>query len=182
MNQPITQTNLSNATIHSTIHLLRCDRPDFRRAAIPPCRFMPFNAGRAVMPFESLHCSRRELRGPCVDIRFGEVEGPAPESSSIASSVKCLLEERGREERGNSNADLRSSERRMKIHSKKKGYPKGYIQQEMKKIRFVIRIVLLRRRERHEPGTVSWRTSPGSRSSFASRKNEKIVNHLFMTM
>ena len=73
----------------TSAHRLRCDLPDFRRAAGRPCRFMPFGAGRAGMPFESRHCSRRELRGPCVDIRFVSlVEGPAPESRSIASAVR----------------------------------------------------------------------------------------------
>ena len=70
-------------------HRLRCDLPAFRRAATPPWRFMPREVGRAAMPFDARHCSRLELRGPCVDIRFElEAEDPAP-SSSIAS-VRCM--------------------------------------------------------------------------------------------
>lgn len=67
-------------------HRLRCDRPAFRRAASPPCRFMPFVLGCAGMPLDSRHCSRRDPRGPCVDIRVDDsFPAAAPESRSIAS-------------------------------------------------------------------------------------------------
>lgn len=47
---------------------LRFGRPALRRAATVPWRFAPFLAGLADMPFDNLHCSRRELRGPWVSI------------------------------------------------------------------------------------------------------------------
>ena len=50
---------------------------------------MPRDFGRAGRPLDARHCSRRELRGPCVDIRVSAdadaEEEPAPESRSIVS-------------------------------------------------------------------------------------------------
>jgi len=43
-------------------------RPAFRLAATPPCRFIPCLAGRGTMPFDFLHSSLLELRGPCDDM------------------------------------------------------------------------------------------------------------------
>ena len=51
-------------------YLLLLERPPFRLAATPPCRFIPFLAGRATIPFDFLHSSLLELRAPCVDMRF----------------------------------------------------------------------------------------------------------------
>jgi hypothetical protein len=67
-------------------HRRRCDRPGFRAAAIPPCLFMPLDLGRGVKPFEARHCSRLELRGPCVEIFFS----PAGSTSMVrlASTTK----------------------------------------------------------------------------------------------
>lgn len=57
-------------SIYHDIHLLRFERPAFRRAAKVPCRFIPWGVGRGAMPFDFLHSSLLELRGPCVDVRF----------------------------------------------------------------------------------------------------------------
>lgn len=67
-------------------YLLRLDRPDFRTAATIPCRFMPLDFGFADNPFESRHSSRREPRGPCVDIRFDC-------ASEISTSIESGHEE-----------------------------------------------------------------------------------------
>jgi hypothetical protein len=40
------------------------DRPGLCREAAVPCLFIPFDWGRGVMPFETLHRSRREPLGP----------------------------------------------------------------------------------------------------------------------
>lgn len=40
------------------------DRPGLCREATVPCLFIPFDLGRGVMPFETLHRSRRDPLGP----------------------------------------------------------------------------------------------------------------------
>lgn len=44
--------------------------PAFRLAATPPCRFIAFLLGLGVIPFDVRHSSRRECRGPWVDMRL----------------------------------------------------------------------------------------------------------------
>jgi len=39
-------------------------RPDLCREATVPCRFIPLDLGRGVIPFEALQCSRRDPLGP----------------------------------------------------------------------------------------------------------------------
>ena len=43
---------------------LRADLPAFRFAAIPPSLFIPRDLGRGPNPFDFLHSSFREPRGP----------------------------------------------------------------------------------------------------------------------
>jgi hypothetical protein len=43
---------------------LRDERPDFRLAAMPPCRFIPRRFGKGSSPFDALHSSRRDPLGP----------------------------------------------------------------------------------------------------------------------
>lgn len=63
-------------TGQNNFYRLRCDRPDFRLAASDPCLFISPNFGRAAKPFDVLHCSLRDSRGPLVDIRLVEVDDP----------------------------------------------------------------------------------------------------------
>lgn len=50
--------------IYVHFHLLRCERPDFRRAAGIPCLLIPRDGGLAESPFDFLHSSFRDPRGP----------------------------------------------------------------------------------------------------------------------
>lgn len=63
--------NTKMTTKSGTCHLLRDGLPAFRRAANPPCRFMPRRFGTGSIPFDFLHSSRREPRGPCVETNPG---------------------------------------------------------------------------------------------------------------
>lgn len=62
---------------------------------------MPFTFGRASSPFDARHSSRREPRGPCVDIFFAAcavaVEGADPASSSMVSRVGSIYVKVSRE-------------------------------------------------------------------------------------
>ena len=70
---------------------LRFGRPALRRAATVPWRFIPFLTGRADMPFDSLHCSRRELRGPWVLILVDfEILSTSMASRNIHSVLECV--------------------------------------------------------------------------------------------
>ena len=79
----------------NALHLLLLGRPGRTRAAIPPCRLRPFDFGRAGMPFDNRHSSRREPRGPWVDTRFDDDVCLAGPSTSIEPSAF----ERERDER-----------------------------------------------------------------------------------
>lgn len=62
---------------------LLLDLPAFLRAATPPWRFIPVGLGLAARPFDVRQSSRREPRGPCVEIRSDFFEPSA--STSIES-------------------------------------------------------------------------------------------------
>lgn len=49
--------------IHADQRLL-AGREAFRFAAGPPCRFIPLDFGRGVIPLDNLHSSFRDPRGP----------------------------------------------------------------------------------------------------------------------
>lgn len=68
----ITCNSLVEKTLPS--HRLRADFPALRLAATPPCLFIPRDLGRGANPFDFLHSSFREPRGPCVEIRFVDDE------------------------------------------------------------------------------------------------------------
>jgi hypothetical protein len=71
---------------------LRFGRPALRRAGTVPWRFTPFRAGLADMPFDNLHCSRRELRGPwvliLVDLEVLSTSIASRGTRSASSTVK----------------------------------------------------------------------------------------------
>lgn len=70
--------------LHS-IYLLLFERPAFRRAANPPCLFMPFREGCAERPLDNRHSSRLDPFGPCVDIRFDDDDG---DSESLSTCIE----------------------------------------------------------------------------------------------
>ena len=68
---------------------LRFGRPALRRAATVPWRFIPFLTGREGIPFDSLHCSRREFRGPWVLILVGF---KVLSTSMVSRNIRSILE------------------------------------------------------------------------------------------
>jgi len=66
-----------------TVYRRRFDLPDRYAAATTPCLLSLVDLRRGGKPFEALHSSRRELRGPCVEMRLSSVA--APPSNFIAS-------------------------------------------------------------------------------------------------
>lgn len=79
----------------TTYHRRRDGRPDFRRAAGSPCRFILVDFGTGIMPFDFLHSSLREFLGPCVETREGFVDDLTESSSSMASKKAIRLESQG---------------------------------------------------------------------------------------
>jgi hypothetical protein len=72
-------------TPFTTHHRRREGRPDFRRAAGNPWRFILADFGTGIMPFDLLHSSLREFLGPWVETRDDFTDEFAAESRSIAS-------------------------------------------------------------------------------------------------
>ena len=80
--------SMSRKGRNKNYHRRRFALPDLRFATTIPCLLTrPDLFGRGVMPFDALHSSRREPRGPWVDTLAGAVAAGSatPVSSSIFS-------------------------------------------------------------------------------------------------
>lgn len=72
-------------------HLLLFERPGFRRPTATPCRFVPREAGRGFIPFDFLHSSLLEPRGPCVEMRLDcDSVSTCIESKQNTVFIRCL--------------------------------------------------------------------------------------------
>lgn len=107
-NAPPTHSRYTYTRPSTETHRLRCERPAFLRAAGTPWRFMVLlTFGRPTRPLDSRQDSRRELRGPCVDIRAVVLEDAPFASVSILSGRGDYGVERGERGRGEMARDER---------------------------------------------------------------------------